>query len=337
MLAILINFVLAYVMNGLGLPLFLDTVGTMAVATIAGIFPGIMVAVVTNLLCLTFNPESMYFTLINATMAIAVGWFTNRKLYKKPINTVLLIGGIALFSGLVSGVIQWGLLGKAQHTLVGEAAQAFSEVTGLYPFASFLAVNTFVNLIDKGLAFGMAMLTMHLATEERINKLGRSAWMQRPLTDEELRKIKQWDHGTRHSIRTRMTVSLLMTATLMVVLTSWITARLYFDNIKEEKRENAWNAVRFAADIIDPEKVDAYLENGYDEPGYQDVENMLYQIRKNASGVEYLYVLRVTEEGSYFIFDLDTDDLEGYEPGDFAPVEDAFKEYMPVLDRKSVV
>ena len=42
---ILVNVLLSFVMDRLGMPLFLDTVGTIAVAALGGYFPGIFTAV----------------------------------------------------------------------------------------------------------------------------------------------------------------------------------------------------------------------------------------------------------------------------------------------------
>ena len=70
MSGIIVNVVLAYVLDRMGLPLFLDTVGTICVAAIGGQFYGIVAAVATNVFCLAFNGNAFYFAVINAFVAI---------------------------------------------------------------------------------------------------------------------------------------------------------------------------------------------------------------------------------------------------------------------------
>jgi HD-GYP domain-containing protein (c-di-GMP phosphodiesterase class II) len=131
---------------------------------------------------------------------------------------------------------------------------------------------------------------------------------------------------------------LVAIAVILSAIMTWLEVRLYFASEFQEKTRNAENAARFAASVVDPDRIDDYLKNGKETPGYKETEDLLYKIRSNASGVEYLYVLKVEEEGSTFIFDLDTkvrdgffEDMDGYEPGDFVPLEEEFKPYLDDL------
>ena len=80
---IAVNVLLSYIMNRLGLPLFFDTVGTIAVAALGGFFPGIFTAVVTNVICTLFNNNAIYFSAINALIALYTTWFVRRYPLKK--------------------------------------------------------------------------------------------------------------------------------------------------------------------------------------------------------------------------------------------------------------
>lgn len=71
-------------------------------------------------------------------------------------------------------------------------------------------------------------------------------------------------------------------------------------------------------------KVDDYIARGADVPGYKETESILYNIRDNSVGVEYLYVLKIKEDGCHVAFDLETDDTPAYEPGEIIEFEEAF-------------
>ena len=54
------NVVMSFFTHMYGLPVYLDTVGTMFVSLIGGIFPGIVNAVLTNAASTIFNKEAIY-------------------------------------------------------------------------------------------------------------------------------------------------------------------------------------------------------------------------------------------------------------------------------------
>ena len=50
LIGITINVVIAYITNRLSLPIYLDTIGTFMVSALGGYFPGILTAVMTNMI-----------------------------------------------------------------------------------------------------------------------------------------------------------------------------------------------------------------------------------------------------------------------------------------------
>ncbi len=125
---------------------------------------------------------------------------------------------------------------------------------------------------------------------------------------------------------------LISISVILCAIMGWIGGSLFFENEIRERTNNAHNAVLFAASVIDPDRVEDYIRKGRNAEGYDETEELLYKIRSNASGVEYLYVLKVEEEGCVFIFDLATEnEAIHYEPGDFSPIEEAFYPYLPDL------
>ena len=327
-----VNVLLSFFADRIGLPLFLDTVGTIAVSAIGGVFPGIVTAVVTNTVCMLYNGNALYFAFINALVAIFTSWFVQKYTFREPAKTAGFIMVLALFCGVTSAFIQWGLLGGAQHNLVVENAEVFAENLGIPLFPAFLIVNILLNILDKGLATAVALILSTFMSPESIAVIKNSGWRQKPLSDEEIRSIKDWSKDVRFSLGTRMSLTLTGVSLLLIIAMGWIGLRLYFNNSREEKTENAWNAVKFAADIIDPDRISDYLKEGREAPGYAETEDMLFKIRKNASGVKFLYVLRIEEKGCRFIFDLPSDDgTEPYAPGDLVEFEEAFEPYLPAL------
>ena len=86
-------------------------------------------------------------------------------------------------------------------------------------------------------------------------------------------------------------------------------------------------------EILDPNKVNEYVEKGRKTPGYGEVEQKLYHLRKAYPEVKFLYVYQIREDGCHVVFDLDTEDFKASEPGDVEPFEyfPTFHKYIPDL------
>ena len=341
LVGILVNCIPALVSFKLDLPIFMDTAGTIAVSVAGGFFPGILVAVVTNIVCNIFNHDAIYFSSVNALIAIFSVWFARKASIKKIRNAILYIVSIGLISGICASFIQWGLLSGAQNDSVKVMVGMLERQTGIPNGVAFFVITILLNMIDKALCFGLAFLILKLIPEKVHIVLCEAAWRQAPLTEEDMKSMDKRSAGSGHSVKARISFVLVGTSIVLALIMTWVGVRVYFDHTKAERIEAAKNAAKFAASVIDPTKVSNYLAMGESAPGYKETEDMLYQIRDNAVGVEYLYIVKVDPEYTTFIFDLDAregydgyayyDDSEGYDPGTVLPIEDAFLPYMDTL------
>jgi len=318
---ILINVLLSFCMDRLGLPLFLDTVGTIAVSAITGMyFPSIFTAVFTNLICTAYNQNALYFSVVNALVAIYTVWFVRHKAFRRPGRTLVYCVSIALLSGIISTLIQWRIFGGAQHSLISDTSQAIAISTKLPPLASFIISNTALNFLDKGFSTVVATAILRITAEKKLDGIESGVWMQRPLSNDEILSIKRWTKELKHSIRMRTTVTLLVTSVLLVLVMGQIGQSLYFKDVKKERTEEAWNAVHMAAEMIDPEQIDSYIKEGYTANGYVRTAALLDRIWENSSNIQYLYVFRIEDEGTRYIFDVEADPAPD-EPPSYAPGE----------------
>ena len=86
-----------------------------------------------------------------------------------------------------------------------------------------------------------------------------------------------------------------------------------------------------AKDIIRANDVDGILQMGRAFPGYGKIEQKLENLRDAYPDVVYLYAYQVREDGWHVVFDLDTEQFKGSDPG---TVEYFVKEYMPHMQEK---
>ena len=330
-IGILLNVLPAFLAAFFQMPFFFDVTGTILVSYIGGYFPGIVTAIVSNAICMAFNPDALYFAAINALVAVCTVAFKRKHSFGRAADVIIYIVTISVFCGIATSLVQWMIFGKPQNPYTYEMSQVISSAAHIPEFISFLLVNIIVNLLDKGLATAVVIVGLRLIPEGIIRRIREYEWRQRPLTDDEVGKMREWGDGVHRSIWKRMSLTLIAVSVSAVVIMGIISIRLYFQYEKTEKTENARNAAKFAASVIDADRIDAYIRNGRQESGYTETEEMLYRIRQNAPGVEYLYVVKIEKDGCYYAFDLDTDDVEAYEPGDKNEFEEAFMPYLPAL------
>lgn len=62
----------------LELPLFLDSIGTISVAALGGVLPGIIVGFTTNYLNSISDPITLYYAILSVLIAISAAWFALR-------------------------------------------------------------------------------------------------------------------------------------------------------------------------------------------------------------------------------------------------------------------
>ena len=86
-----------------------------------------------------------------------------------------------------------------------------------------------------------------------------------------------------------------------------------------------------AKDIVRVDDIDGYLEQGRDYPGYGEMERKLSNLREAYPDVVYLYVYQFREDGAHVVFDLDTAEYKGSEPGSVERFFPAFESLIPDL------
>ena len=328
---IAVNAVLAFISYRAGYPIYLDTIGTIGVAAVGGLFPGIMTAVLTNVICSMFNGDAMYFGIVNAIIAIYTAWFVRGRAKYKVKDVILFIISAGIISGAISALIQWGLLGGPQNDSLRSLTDSMENSEGYQRFMMFMLINMGINIADKGLSLIITLILLHFIPRDKRALIRNSGWRQRPLTMDEIKEMDSISDDISFSLKRRMTLMFVVVAFALTIIMGWTGVRLYFRNVKEEKIGTAMSAAKFAAEMVDPDKIEEYISIGEEAEGYKETEDMLYRILSTASGVKYLYVIQIRNDGCYYAFDLETEDTPAYEAGHRSDFESAFIPYLPEL------
>ncbi len=329
-----INVLFSFLVYSFNIPLFLDTVGTIGVTYLLGLFPGIIVAVLTNVLCSAFNNAYIYFVAINTIIAIITSQFVQKNYFKKVGKMLKYVVLVSVISGAAGAFIQCTIYQAPQNESIADAVNMFSSFSNIPIIASFFIVNILINLLDKSLSLGLIYTVLRFIPDAIIDKLQNMFWRQRPLSMEDVEEIRSTGKRARFSQQKKITIMLVVAISLMSFVVSYVSIYIYNERRESEYRSNAEAAVNFASDVINTDEIDNYLnlkEEAYNLDSYKQTNDLLKHIKETVPGIEYLYVLKIKPTGCYYVFDVETNETEAYTPGFFSEFEEAFMPYVPSL------
>ena len=200
-LSILINVLGSYLASRLGLPLYLDSIGTILAAAVGGIVPGTITGFLTNLFKGFWDLSSIYYMPINILLAFGSAFFARRNALLRFPQLLLSCVCLALVGGGIGSFLTWYLNGCV---LSGDLPGRFLTL-GLSPLSAQLAGDFLLDLADKGISLLVVIGLINL-----LSKADREALARQNLS-------LQGDKNTVRTVSLRAKV-MLMIAGLMLVI-----------------------------------------------------------------------------------------------------------------------
>ena len=330
-LCIALNFIGAQLALALKLPIFLDCLGTILASMIGGYIPGIAVGYITNLINSLTDSATIYYGVISVLIAITAAFLARKGWFKKLPLTLLSILIFALIGGGLGSILTYFLYGAG----IGEGISAplahqLNGVGGLDVFWSQFSADMSIDLIDKAIVVLMATLIYHLLPEDILAKLDFTPWRQHPLSSAELdATMNTKPRGM--SLSTKFVIIVATIMAFVAVITTIISYLTFHQSMIETESANAIGITTLMSKEIDPDRVSQYLNEGESAPGYLETEKKLEKIRDSFDGVQYVYVYQIQEDGCHVVFDPDTEDTPGADPGEVIEFDQSFERYVPAL------
>ena len=327
---VLLNIAGTYVALWTGVPLFLDMVGTIFASILGGYLPGIIVALLTNLIRELYEAHSVFYGVLNAVAALLTVLFVHKGLMKKAWGIVLYTLSLSLLGGGIGGILGWFLEGPFTEGRYIPLMDFFYGIFHTGPFVTQLLSSIFVDLLDKVITVLLVVFVLNILPKNIYGSFGMESWHQEPLTEEQKLSMSHLKRR-KWSLRGKLILVLIITSMLLMITAIWISLVLFRDYTINQHTKLAVGISELGAQVLDPEMVETYLEKGEAAPGYTDTEKLLYQIRDSSPDIEYVYVYQIREDGCHVVFDLDTEEVEGSDPGDLIPFDPSFDAYLPSL------
>ena len=323
-IGILINRLGSLLAGCLPLPLYLDGLGTVLVASLGGYIPGIVVGYLINLVNGISDGASAYYGVLSVMIAVVTVIISEKGWFRKPAGCVGAIVIYAFIGGGLGSVLTWFLYGMGFGEGVSAEFAHMLHDAGLGSvFLSQFTADFLVDLLDKAIIVVLAATILHFIPEEWGRQMRVTLWRQRPLSREEQAQARHMP--TRgFSLRTRIILLLSAALVIVVAVTMSICFTLYHHATIENESYMAMGVANVAADAIDADRVGDFMTRGHAAPDYDETEQRLVSIRDSSSDIEYVYAYLIREDGCHVVFDPDTPDTPGEEPGAVIPFDEGF-------------
>ncbi|MBP5159787.1 MAG: HD domain-containing protein [Lachnospiraceae bacterium] len=314
----------------MSIPLFLDSAGTILASVIGGYLPGVAVGFLTNIIKMIWDSASVYYGSLNVIIALIAALFARKGWLKKIPGMLGLVLVLPFVGGFLGSILTWFLYGFAGEGISVSFVRRLYESGSISPFFAQIIADFLIDLADKLVTVIFVMLVVKIMPEKLIDKLRFDGWQQKPLTGDTLKKalgIKV----RRFSMKMKIPFVLALTLLLVGIAGTGIAYMTYRNSMIEEHENMGIGFSDLVAEAVDSGKVELYLSQGERALGYRETEKLLSSIRDCYPDIEYAYVYKIMEDGCHVVFDLDTDGVEGAEPGTVIPFDESFEPLVPAL------
>ena len=322
---IAINFIGVQIVARLHLPLYLDCVGTILASAVGGYIPGIVVGFFSNILNSLSDPITLYYSLTSVLIAIAAAWLARGGCFRRFSGALGAVLCFSVLGGCIGSVLTWCLYGGG----IGDGFSSHLARTiyngGVFnEFFSQLSADFLYDIVDKAIEVLLVVLILRVLPKAFTNRF--------PFYRFTLKSASGRWHGSRHfSLQHKVLAVLAVAAITVTGVVTVISLRLYHDSVIREEGNMALGVARAAEASFDVERVQEYIDQGERAPGYLASEERMGTIANSSDDIAYIYVYKILEDGCHVVFDPDTDEGPGADPGEVIPFDQAFMEYVPDL------
>ncbi|MEK5389986.1 ECF transporter S component [Margalitia sp. FSL K6-0131] len=165
-----INMVGFQITNLLKLPIFLDTIGTILIAVIAGPWVAICAGIVTNLINAIFNPTFFPYVLTSIAIGLVVGYLAKYKMFTKAWKVVISGLIVTIVAMVVSAPITVYVFGGAGGSGASLLTATFLAA-GQQLWSAVLSSSLISEIADKLISVFICYFIVKSMSERYLSKL----------------------------------------------------------------------------------------------------------------------------------------------------------------------
>ena len=327
---LLINIAGAKLVLALGLPLFLDSIGTILAAALGGFIPGIVVGFLSNLINSIGDFDTIYYGSLNALIAVFATVFAIRGDFGKWKKIPLIILTFALIGGAFGSILTYCMYGLGiGNGISAPLARSFYESGTMNVFWAQFTADMLIDLLDKTVTVLIVVAVLRLLPDSLKERLELSGWRQQKISLRTSMKDAEFEH--RRSLR----LKIILLMSLATIITAVAVTAISYVNFRKasinEQKTLAQGVLDVVVGHVDGDRVDEFIEKGEAAEGYAETKGIMQSLMDSSEYIEFVYVYRILEDGCHVVFDPDTEDTPGAKPGEVIGFDMAFKDYLPAL------
>ena len=330
---LIINLLFSKIAELLGLPFYLDCIGTIAAAIIGGFMPGVLVGFLSNILSSLLNryiygiqdDANMYYCVISVLIGLIAALLSQKNYFKKiSIKMVIPVVSFVVIGGGFGSIITWGLYGDTlgEELASGLAGWIYNN-TIPDAFLAQLYAGLIMDLPDKListlLAFAIYKFYPKKIKPEK-DRIDVAALAKKGI-----------------SLSSKIIISASLVFCIAAAVVTFVSFKMFRSTLEESEAQYAKDTATFAASLLDGNMIDRYISHKEKAEGYYRIKRYYGLILNSSDRIKYLYVYKIQEDGCVVVFDVDTPDTPASETGDLIPFDESFKPYInDLLEGKEI-
>lgn len=314
-----LNLICGQIVSLLNLPFYFDCIGTIAAALIGGFLPGVLVGFLTNIVSVFADKYNLYYAVVNVLIALVAAGFSQMGYFRKITWKIIFpVIGFILLGGGIGSVISWGLFGNSMGEELSStlAGKIYSNLIA-NAFWAQLYAGLIMDIPDKIISTAIAVLiykTYPKKLKPKRDTLDLVAMAKRGI-----------------SLSGKIIISVTFIFGIAAAVVTIVSFNLFRDTMVQSEAEYATDTAKFAASMLDGDKIDEYLERKDSAEGYFRIKKYYGLILNSSDRIQYLYVYQIKEDGCHVVFDIDTPDTPASETGEVIPFDESFAPYIEDL------
>ena len=320
------NLLGARVAQWLSLPLYLDCIGIVVAAAVGGLIPGVIVGFFTNIIIGIFDPISIYYCFTSVLIGLCAAAFCRRNWLRRFPHILLAALSLALIGGGIGSVLTWRLFnGGIGEGVSSPLAVSIYEKGVFSAFLSQLIADFLLDIVDKAIVVAVSALIVRLLPDSVYDHF---AFLR--LASDESAGLRS-SRVRRVSLRAKVILLISAAAIIVTAAVTVISLRLYHTAVIDEESQMAMGVAHAVEAAFDPDRVEEYMTLGEEAPGYLESEGRMAAIAASSEDIAYVYVYQILPDGCHVVFDPDTSEETGADPGELIPFDHAFMPLVPDL------
>ncbi len=224
-IGVLINRACAQIVSATGCPLYLDSIGTMFVAAVAGLAPGTTVGFITNMIGGLSDTSTFYYGIINVLIAVIVGTAAGRGHFKRPLDILKVLPLFLILSIPCSFLSNLLFAGEIADNVAAPVAEKINNAGAPVIVAQILA-DYCIEIPDKLISLAVAFILTAIVPQTVKKELVGIAGWEITSDTEKVGKEK----GVSGTLRVQVAKVLFISGLAIALVAFFISYKTYMES-----------------------------------------------------------------------------------------------------------